>query len=168
MMNLQSLFVKARQSRRGLAKLNTVLAWGIPFNRPHRLKIMHLSEHRAEVAIPFSRRNLNHIKGIHACCLATGAEFTSGLVLLGALDADKYRLIMKNISVDYHYQARRNCMAVYALEDSQLSALNTALQQEGQSDILCEVKVVDAEDNHICTGKILWQIKAWNRVKTAV
>jgi hypothetical protein len=30
-----------------------------------------------------------------------------------------------------------------------------------------EIKVVDVQGNHICTGFVNWQVKKWNKVKTA-
>lgn len=166
-MNIQTLFVKAFESSRGLKKLNLALAIGIPFNRPHKLKITHLKPGEAKVHAPFIRKNMNHIKGMHACCLATLAEFTSGLVMLGSVQSDKYRLIMESIEVKYFFQGKSGCTASYELDSDTLKSQIIEPLTSGQIVFYkCEVPVHDADGNHVCTGFINWQIKSWDKVKT--
>ena len=167
-MDLKILFEKAMKSKSGLAKLNFILLRGIPFNKPHKLKIVDLNPGKARVFVPYIRRNKNHINGIHACCLATACEYSTGLVLLSTLDASKFRLIMKKIDVDYHYQAKMNAYAEYTLSEQELQeSIISEAEKNGVVDYTCEVKLLDVEQNHICTGRIEWQIKNWNKVKTA-
>ncbi len=92
-MQLAPLLQKARTSRIARWWLNGLLRWMIPFNRPHGFKVTPLQAGGIRVDIPYWRINHNHIKGIHACALATAAEYCSGLALLEKLDAKQYRLI---------------------------------------------------------------------------
>ena len=131
-MNVQNLFVKAFESPRGLKKLNLALAIGIPFNRPHKLKITHLKPGEAKVHAPFIRKNMNHIKGMHACCLATLAEFTSGLVMLGSVQSDKYRLIMESIEVKYFFQGKSGRTASFEMDQNTLKTQIIAPLKEGE------------------------------------
>lgn len=80
-MNIQKLIKNAESSRFSLWKLNQILWRGIPFNKPHKFKIIEISEGHAKISIPFKRSNLNHIKTLHACSMATCAEYASGLVI---------------------------------------------------------------------------------------
>ena len=100
MKKLAKLFIQAKQSSWGLWKLNFALKYGIPFNRPHGIKIKLLSDNKVQTYIPNWRINHNHIRGIHACGLATVAEFCSGLLLLSRVNPVKYRLIMKELKMN--------------------------------------------------------------------
>jgi acyl-coenzyme A thioesterase PaaI-like protein len=110
-MNLPSALANARTSGLSRAWLNFILPWMIPFNRPHGFKVVPLPEGGISVQIPYWRINRNHIKGIHACALATAAEMCSGLSVLEHLDPKHYRLIMRSLHMDYHYQAKMNAVA---------------------------------------------------------
>ena len=161
------MFEQAHQGGFALWKLNFVLLRGIPFNLPHRFKIVDLKPRKARVFIPFIRKNKNHLKGLHACCLATAAEYTSGLVMLGSLNPKNYRLIMRSIQVDYLYQGRMPCYAEYSLSEETLKEeILDAIATKGQVDYTCEVEVKDTDMNSICVAKIDWQIKNWNKVSS--
>lgn len=112
---------------------------------------------------------MNHIRGIHACGLATAAEFTSGLVLLMHLNAKDYRLIMESIEVKYHYQAKMQAFAKFKMSAEEVSdKILKPLQTEERVYVRCEIPVHDEEGNHLCTGYTNWQIKEWAKVKTKV
>ncbi|MCC7503423.1 MAG: DUF4442 domain-containing protein, partial [Flavobacteriales bacterium] len=77
-MKLPEMLSNARTSGLSRAWLNFILPWMIPFNRPHGFKVVPLPEGGISVYIPYWRINRNHIKGIHACAMATAAEMCSG------------------------------------------------------------------------------------------
>lgn len=165
--DLTKYFAKARESQRGLKVLNRLLGIGIPFNRPHRLKIVELDLEKVQVAIPYRRSNKNHLNGLHACVLATGAEYATGLILLQNLNADRYRLIMRKLEMDYHYQGKMDANVVYELPAAELeNEIKQVLEKEGVADFTAHPKVVDADGNHLATGHIHWQIKDWQKVRT--
>ena len=78
----------------------------IPFNKPHGFRIVEIGDYHIKLQLPYKRRNLNHIRGLHACALATLSEFTTGLLLISKLGFDTYRIIYNACEMDYHYQAR--------------------------------------------------------------
>ncbi|UKN01705.1 DUF4442 domain-containing protein [Paracrocinitomix mangrovi] len=157
----------AKKSAGGLRKLNFGLGLMIPFNKPHRIKVKSLEDDKIVTTIPYRRKNLNHIKGIHACALATTAEFASGLLLLTKLEAKKYRLIMESIEMKYHYQAKMNVTAEFECTDQWIEEnVKGPLSQEDQVFVKCEINLYDSNRNHIATGYTNWQIKDWEKVKT--
>lgn len=165
--NLSARFAAARSSQRALWLLNRLLWTGIPFNRPHRLTIREIGGNYAEVWIPFRRKNKNHLNGLHACVLATGAEYVSGLVLLQALDASEYRLIMRKMEIVYHYQGKTDAFARYELDLAKLKAeVEEVLRRSPSVDLPTEVEVVDSGGELLCTATVHWQVKPWNKVKT--
>ncbi|MBK7945502.1 MAG: DUF4442 domain-containing protein [Flavobacteriales bacterium] len=85
-MNVPRLLDRARHS--GIARrwANLLLPFIIPFNRPHGFRLVPLKEGGITVEVPYWRINRNHIRGIHACALATAAEMCSGLSVLERLD----------------------------------------------------------------------------------
>ncbi|MCS6975292.1 MAG: DUF4442 domain-containing protein, partial [Cyclobacteriaceae bacterium] len=102
----EKILLRARQSSFWRAILNLLLNRLIPFNRPHGFTIEKLGDNFLQIRLPYRRSNFNHIKGLHACALATLAEFTTGFMLVQKLDARKYRLIMKKLEMMYHFQGK--------------------------------------------------------------
>ncbi len=153
----------------GLWKLNFVLGYGIPFNRPHGIKIKSLGDEQVITTIPYRRSNFNHIKGIHACGLATAAEFATGLLLLNKLNPARYRIIMQTLEMQYHYQAKSDVLATFSLPAAEFDKLVTQPLQENEVIFAkCTVELHDAAGNHVATGTTNWQIKDWSKVKTKV
>ena len=112
--------------------------------------------------------NKNHLNGVHACGLATCAEFCSGLLLLYKLGFKNYRLIMESLEIKFHYQAKSDVTAKFELTNEMVSEIKSALENEGVTYKKCEVKLHDKEQNHVATCTTNWQIKDWKKVKTKV
>ncbi len=164
---LDKLLAGAKDSSWGLWKLNFVLLRFIPFNLPHTLKIISISEEKLETALPYKRKNLNHLKGIHACAIATLAEYTSGIFLLQKASSSGYRIIMKSIHVEYHYQAKSSVKASFGMSDEEFERrVSTPLNENGVLLDDFNVEVHDDKGNHIATGTIQWQMKDWSKVRT--
>src|SRR5687767_5596715 len=117
-MNFAKYIKGARSSKFGLFRLNLGLGFIVPFNRPHKIKIKEIGEDFIKTIIPYRRKNMNHIRGIHACGLATAAEFASGFHLLTKLDSKKYRLIMESLEMKYHYQAKSDVIATFEADNA--------------------------------------------------
>ncbi|MEM7162734.1 MAG: DUF4442 domain-containing protein [Bacteroidota bacterium] len=109
---LDNLLSQAEKSASGLRKLNFVMARAIPFNLPHRIKVQHISNEKVEALLPYRKRNLNHLKGLHAAALMTVGEYCSGIWLMKKMGSN-YRLIMKSIHVDYERQGKSSAIATY-------------------------------------------------------
>ena len=162
-----SLLEKARHSKFYLWVLNTGLSRMIPFNKPHGFKVLELGDYHLKTRLPYRKKNLNHIRGIHACALATLSEYTSGLLLISKLGFSQYRIILQRLEMDYHYQGKMDAEAVYSINQQWLDEkIFQPLKQSESVIITCEVKIHDVAGNHLTTGKVHWQIKEWKRVKT--
>lgn len=167
--DLSKYLEAAQTSRWALRKLNFILGVGIPFNKPHNIRIVNVEPDSVTTTIPLKRKNLNHIKGIHACGLATTAEFCSGLVLLRRLNPKKYRLIMQKLEVEYLYQAKHTCTARFELDNATFeSEILKPLNEDGVVFYTCKIPVHDTEGNQVATAQTRWQIKAWKSVKTTL
>ena len=168
-MHLPTLLQKARTSSFTRWKLNALLPWMIPFNRPHGFKVVPLKEGGISVRIPYWRINRNHIKGIHACCLATAAEMCSGLSVLEQLDPRQYRLIMRSLHMEYRYQARQAAVATCAPAAAHIAdTMVRPLATQEAVDHTSTVELHDRSGNHLATGTITWQVKKWDKVRTRV
>lgn len=169
MFDVNAILVKARQSSFYRALLNWGLNRMIPFNKPHGFRVIELSENHLKTLIPYKKRNFNHIRGLHACALATISEFTTGFLLISKLDGKKYRLIMQRLEMDYHYQGKMDAVASFAIDDDWMQTHVYDPLKSGESVVVnCEVKIHDVQGNHLTTGHIHWQIKDWEKVKTKV
>ncbi|HEU5289681.1 MAG TPA: DUF4442 domain-containing protein [Cyclobacteriaceae bacterium] len=150
-----------------------ILNWSmdrmVPFNKPHGFKIVEVDDYRLKILIPYRRSNFNHIRGLHACCLATVSEYTTGFLLISSLDMKKYRLIMQRLEMDYHYQGKMTSTAEFVISKEWIEEkVITPLQTQDAVVIPCEVKIHDEKGNHLSTGRVFWQIKDWAKVKTKV
>jgi acyl-coenzyme A thioesterase PaaI-like protein len=163
-MNPDSLLAKARNSKFYLWLLNLVLNRTIPFNGPHGIRILAINSTEVSTLLPFWRINKNHIGGMHACALATAAEFTSGIALINALGSKNYRLIMQSMQVKYHMQGKKNCIINYKVEAKDLIDRIAEAENESMFET-CVVQVHNESQQLVCTAEIRWQIKAWSRVK---
>lgn len=166
-MNLNAIINKASDSKFYLWLLNQGLSWKIPFNKPHGFKITAINPNKIQTVLPYKKRNLNHIKGIHACAMATLSEYTTGLMILYKLDVKKYRIIMQKLEMDYHFQGKMDAIAEFSIDDEWVkNEVEIPLKQHDAIVIPCEVKLYDIKQNHLSTGKIYWQIKTWDKVRT--
>ena len=167
MLDPNRIVQKAKTSSFYLTLLNWSLNRMIPFNKPHGFRILEIGDHHLRTLIPYRRRNFNHIRGLHACALATISEFTTGFLLVSKLDAKKYRLIMQRLEMDYHYQGKMNATATFTISEDWLQQqIYDPLKTQDAVVIMCEVKIHDEQGNHLTTGKVYWQIKDWQKVKT--
>lgn len=161
---LDALLQQAKLSPSALKRLSFMLQWIIPFNRPHRIRVDALSDTLVKASLPYRRKNLNHLKGIHACAIATLAEYTSGLFLLQRAGAKGYRIIMERLEVDYHYQARSGIHASFGMTEREYEEMvSKPLEAEGRVSQILEVVVNDEQDNLIATAKVHWQLKDWSK-----
>jgi len=122
-MNISKIVGKAKTSGFYRKILNNGLNRLVPFNKPHGFKIVEIGSHHLKTLVPYKKSNFNHIKGIHACALATLSEFTTGFLLLSRLDPKKYRIIMQNLNMEYHYQAKMDSYGIFYISEEFLDEL---------------------------------------------
>ncbi len=167
MLDPNTILQKAKTSSFYRTILNWSLNRMIPFNKPHDFRILEIGDYHLKTVIPYKRKNFNHIRGLHACALATISEFTTGFLLVSKLDSKKYRLIMQRLEMDYHYQGKMDATATFSISEEWLHQnIYEPLQSQEAVVIICEIKIHDAKGNHLTTGKVYWQIKDWQKVKT--
>ncbi|MEZ4944875.1 MAG: DUF4442 domain-containing protein [Cyclobacteriaceae bacterium] len=160
---------KAKKSSFYRGLLNFLLNRMIPFNKPHGFHVVEIGDYQLKTCIPYRKSNFNHIKGLHACALATISEFTTGFLLITQLDAKKYRLIMQKLEMNYHYQGKMDAYAEFKISEDWLSKeIYLPLKSQDAVVVVCEVKITDKNGNHLTTGFVHWQIKDWIKVKTKV
>ena len=147
--------------------MNQSLYRMVPFNSPHKFQVVEIGDNSMKALIPYKRSNFNHIRGLHACALATISEFATGFLLLSKLDAKKYRLIMQRIEMDYHYQGKMDAYAEFGISDEWFQEqIISPLKSQESVVVPCIIKIHDVKGNHLTTGKVFWQVKDWTRVKT--
>lgn len=168
-MHLPTLLSNARNSTIRRWWLNFLLPWVVPFNRPHGFNVVPLKEGGISVRIPYWRINQNHIKGIHACCIATASEMCSGLSVMEQLDPKQYRLIMRSLHVEYHYQAKQAATATCIPTATEIAdSVVRPLATQDAVDYTSVVEAYDTSGNHLTTATVVWQVKQWSKVRTKV
>ncbi|WP_142600788.1 PaaI family thioesterase [Solitalea koreensis] len=166
MKQLNILIDKAKTSSFNLWILNRVLWRVIPFNNPHQFKIESITDKSVSIRMPYIRKNMNHIKGLHACGLATLCEYACGLQLMNVLGAANYRIIMKDLRMEYFYQGKTDVSVTFNFDKKQADTLLKDLNESEAVYKTFELPVYDANKNHICSAHVNWQIKGWDKVKT--
>jgi acyl-coenzyme A thioesterase PaaI-like protein len=154
-------------SKSNLILLNKVLSFGIPFNAPHSFGIQKLSSEEIVIKLPNKKLNHNHLKGVHACAIATVGEFCAGLAILSSFGISKYRLILSELNAKYCYQGRTNLIGTCL--PSQINELEVQKSLEEKGTFFQTLKTIIKEEK---TGKEVaevtttWQLKPWDKVKT--
>jgi acyl-coenzyme A thioesterase PaaI-like protein len=165
MKNLLPMLHKAKTSRLTLRCLNAALSLGIPFNRAHKFKIASVEDDAVTCFAPNIRKNHNHLRGVHACGIATVGEFSAGMTLMLKFSPEKYRVIMSQLEVKYHYQGRQDLLARSEISLDLLDALLLQLQEQDSINHAVITEVHDQEQNHVASITTHWQIKPWTKVK---
>ena len=167
MFDPNTILEKAKDSNFYKRILNWSLNRMIPFNKPHGFKVLEIKEYGLKTLLPYKKSNFNHIRGLHACALATVSEFTTGFLLVSKLDAKKFRLIMQRLEMSYHYQGKMDAIAEFSVsEDWMNTNVYIPLKTNDAVVINCQIKIHDVQGNHLTTGNVFWQIKDWTKVKT--
>lgn len=167
MLDPAKLIEKAKQSGFYLTLLNWALYRMVPFNKPHGFRILEIADYRLKTIMPYKRRNFNHIRGLHACGLATISEFATGFLLLSSLDMKKYRMILQRLEVNYLYQGKMDATAEFTISKEWMDEkIIKPLQSQDTVVVPCEVKIHDIKGNHLTTGIVYWQFKEWAKVRT--
>jgi len=162
---LQSILHKAKFSPFYLWVFNRLLWRLIPYNHSHKITILSISDTAVTVKLPYRKSNQNHLKGMHACALATLCEYACGIGLMTRLDPKLYRIILKEIKLTYHAQGKTDVFANFDIDAQQLDAeILNSLATQGTIDKICIVKAMDKHQKIICTGEITWQLKRWDKV----
>lgn len=151
-----------------LKLLSYLLNQRIAFNLPHKVKIESLSPGCSTVTIPLIRRNTNHLGSIHACAIATIGEFAAGLVLLKEFEMNDYRLIMKDIYVEYKKQAITDLRATVNQDELFLKQIKNELANATPSIAKITTKVSDLNDQEVAIVTTTWQLKRWRDIKFKV
>lgn len=166
-MDTTKIVQKAKSSSFYLWLLNAGLNRMIPFNKPHGFKVVEITDTTIKTKLPYKRGNFNHIKGLHACALATLSEFSTGFLMISRLDPKKYRIILKTLEMEYHYQGKMDGFGTFEISDQWLEEkIYNPLKENESTVVICEIKIHDTQGNHLTTGKVHWQVKSWDKVKT--
>lgn len=146
--------------------LNKILRFGIPFNAPHGFKIKTMNPDAVIISLPNSRKNHNHLGGVHACAMATVGEYCAGMSLLTSFGISKYRLILSELHVKYTYQGRVNLEGICTPQQIDVELVSKELQTHGK--YLQELKTVirDLQGKEVAEVTTVWQLKNWEQVKT--
>jgi len=153
------------ESRFGLFSLQKLFILGIPFNKPHAIKFKELTHVKSSLSMANKRINHNHLGGIHACAIATVGEFTAGLLLCKNFEMAKYRVIMKDIHVEYYKQARSDLNSVAEVSIDHISGMKEAIIKEDKASICLETHIYNDKDQEVALVTTNWQLKDWSKAK---
>mgnify|MGYP003387319764 CR=1 FL=1 len=157
--------VMEREDRVSRMAVENILKLAIPFNAPHRFHIVKLEKTEVQIELPNFKLNHNHVKGIHACAIATLGEFCAGLTLARNLGLSRYRLILAELEVKYHLQGRTTLTGKAKLSPEKLDALKTQLGSTEKVLFEHHTAVENAHGERVADVRTVWQLKDWNKVQ---
>lgn len=137
--------------------LNKLLRRAIPFNIPHGLDIKSLHKNKVEVDLPYKHYNWNHLKGQHACAIATVGEYCAGLNLILHFNPTQYRYLLMELKITYHKQGK-----------SRLTGISQYSQNLEAQEILTPIMISDIYNDKqelVAQVESKWQIKKWDLLK---
>ena len=144
--------------------LEQVLNRKISFNAWHRFKFIKMSDEEVIIKAPFIRANKNHLGGIHACAIATIGEYSAGLTLLKNFGISKYRIIMKELNVEYIKQAPGAVFATAMFTKKIKQEILETIAIESASSIELQSNIYNSDEEKIAIVTTKWQIKDWRKV----
>ena len=168
MKKLFDFIQKAQHSKLYLWLLNRVMNKAVPFNKPHGFQVVQITPTQVTTVALYQKKNFNHVRGIHACAIATVGELAAGLVLMANFSGKDYRFIMSRIEIDYHYQAKQDIIAIATLSATDKKTILDTLSNEPKTLYTVTTEIHDKASTAIATVKTTWQIKRWNAVRTNV
>src|SRR5579859_5545623 len=90
----------------GAGIFNRVTGLMVPHAARMGFRVLELHEQEIRVEMPDRRSNRNHLSSLHAMALAHLGEYTTGLLLLYAVQPLGYRTILRRYSIEYLAKAR--------------------------------------------------------------
>ena len=143
MKKLATLIQKAEHSKLYLWLLNRVMSHAVPFNKPHGFSVIDITSHHVTTFAPYRKKNFNHVRGTHACAIATVGELAAGIMLMYHFSPVEYRFILSTMQIEYHYQAKKNITATATLS---LEDKNNILKTLGNSDRTSQLLITEIKD----------------------
>ncbi len=157
---MKNIFEKARTSSWGLFLLNQAFFWKLPFNRPHGIRIVSVDETGLTAMLPFRRNNLNHLGTLHACALATLAEFTAGTELWRRLEQKGFRLVLQSLHMTYTAKATEKVYARFGdkLDKNTTQALLHQLKEHQKATFEAQVVLQTKDGKELAIGTSQWYL----------
>ena len=154
-----------RDDRVSRLAVGNLLKLAIPFNAPHGFHLVTLNKDEVRIDLPNSKLNHNHVKGIHACAIATLGEFCAGLTLARHLGFSRYRFLLAKLSVEYHLQGRTKLTGVARLNEVQVEKLKSDLSMQDKLLFEHHTEITNAHGERVADVKTVWQVKDWKKVQ---
>src|SRR3990167_5380683 len=147
MKKLFSLIHKSATSKRYLWLLNRLSNHLVRFNKPHGFQIIKINNEQVQTFAPYHKKNFNHVRGIHACAIATIGELAAGMALMFHFSPLDYRVILSSLAVDYHYQAKKDIVGTAKLSPAEKEEISKKLEIDGKTlhTVITEIKDADHE-----------------------
>ena len=140
--------------------LNAVFKRILPCNAPHGIRVLAFSDEEVRVALPDRRANRHHLRGTHACAIATACEFCSGLAVLAQFDMKDYRLIMTR-------PVKGGCVAKADISPNLRAEVQQLIKSsaDGTARFVMPSVLLDASGETVARATVHWHVKAWDDVK---
>lgn len=138
--------------------IDGILNFAIPFNLSLGMKIQKLDQDKVIIKSTNGWKTKNHVGGAHACFLALMGEYPAGLLLAQIYSPEKYRMIIKELQVDYKKQGKGSLKSVARKPFEQPQF------EDGEAFIPMTTDIFNENGDLVAVAKTLWQMKEWAMV----
>ena len=137
-----------------------------PFNAPLHADVEDWTPTRCRIRVPNRRPLHNHLRGIHACALATAGETAAGLMLLRTFPFSRYRLILKDLSITFERQARTDLVAEAGQATEDVARVQAGLDRGEAQLVPLVTRIREPSGEALAEVRTTWQVKAWSQVRS--
>ncbi len=148
---LRELYDSLRQVPGGPRLFEAFSKLYVPHTWTMGFYVEKLDDRQIRVSMPDRRTHRNHLSSLHAIALAHLAEFTSGLLLLYAVEPMGYRTILKSFSIEYLAKARGRITGRAELKLPKGKSLD-------KKDVAIDVELVDRDGVVVARAKPVWRV----------
>ncbi len=103
--------------------------------------------------------NHNHLGSVYAGSLMSMAEISGGVLVSTVLDTSLYKLMVKNISIEYHRLAFSDVFVEMAIPEDFLPSVEAQCREQGKAFYVLTVDVMDAEGSKVATALLNYRLK---------
>jgi acyl-coenzyme A thioesterase PaaI-like protein len=147
---------------------NILLARAIPLMIPlaHglRVRVVEVTDARAELFMPLSRRVRNHVRSMYFGAQMTLADLTAGVLIFRRFPPGPYGALIKRVEADFLAKAKTGLRCVCSVDDEASAVFDQVrTSAEGKAEAWLPLELRDADDKLVTRVRFLGALRRFDR-----
>jgi len=132
----------------------------IPLAGGLRVRVVEVTDTRAELAMPFRRRARNHVGSIYFGAQMTLADLTAGVLILRRFPPGPFGALIKRVEADFVAKAKSDLRCTCTLDQETAAALDAVrTNASGKAEAWLPLELRDREGNVVARVRLLGALK---------